>query len=170
MKRAAIVAAIVMLLTMRPCMAQQPSPTPEAASVQGPTGKAVDGFVMSLIANTPTVHLGEPIWVTVVARNVSGQPHNGWIGPRGLYKFKVIDKDTGAVVLQSGKAIGEYPYMGHLYKIDAKGIMQTRFPLDVLYTFTVPGTYAVQVIKSAATIDFAVPPLRSNAVTITVLP
>ena len=134
-------------------------------------GLAAGGFVMSLIAVSPTVHLHGPIQVMVEVKNISAKPHAAWMGPRSEYQFRIVQTATGAVVPPNPhSALGHETEVGHLIGIPPNEFMFDLFYLDEMYSFAAPGTYLVQVVKSGAKLDDAIPPPKSNTIEITVLP
>jgi hypothetical protein len=98
--RVGLVGVLLVSLLARPCPASQSAANP--------------GFAIVLSAETPTVHLHDPIWVTVQITNVSGVPQEAWFGPRFLYNFRIVENETGSVVASNPwNEFGYDPYLGH---------------------------------------------------------
>lgn len=163
------VSVFIALTAIQPCEAQQQSQSAQAPIGQPSGGPLLDGFVLTLTADSTPAHLHGPIWVDAELRNVSGQAQTGWFGPRYLYEFE-IKGATGAIVPRNLNAtFGFDPYM-HDYTVQPNGTMARRFRLDLMYSFSSPGTYTVQITRAFAKIGNMAPPLKSNTIAITVLP
>jgi hypothetical protein len=159
----------VALMAPQPCTAQQADQRVETPVRQTVGGPVLDGFMLTLRSDPMPAHLHGPIWVDAELRNVSGQSKVGWFGPRYLYEFK-IQSESGAVVPRNPYAtFGADPYQ-HDYIVPPNGTMTGRFRLDLLYSFTAPGAYSVQITRAWAKIDSTAPSLQSNAITMMVLP
>ena len=169
MVRNMVLISLIALMTMQPCAAQQPSQPAQTPVGQPPSGPMLDGFVLSLRVDSTPARLHGPIWVDAELRNVSGKPQTAWFGARYFYEFK-IEGPNGAVVPRNRyTTFGADPYQ-HDYSVQPNGVMSGRFRLDLLYSFSSPGTYSVQITRAWAKIGNAAPPLQSNVITITILP
>jgi hypothetical protein len=174
-----VLALLIFAALMAPAAGASPdSPQPEnglygAPSGLGPTGTPSGGFALSLTARANPVDLGRPIWVTVEVRNTSGAIQNAWFGSRhSSYAFTITNQSTGAIVPSNphntfGLEMVTWPGGRPIYP-DASLYLPCR--LDLLYTFTEPGTYSVKVTDGKPVINGKAVKLQSNAITITILP
>jgi len=131
-------------------------------------GQAVRGFALSIRSDAATFRLGGPISVTVELRNVSRRLQHAMFGSlHSTYDFRIKDERTGAIVpanpsnrfgafAGSVSTIGPGVSPGRSFYGDAR--------LDLLYSFTEPGTYYV-----TATRGHGRGALESNQIRITVL-
>jgi hypothetical protein len=146
------------------------------AAGRSATGPAYDGFALSLTADATTVHLGAPIWVTVELRNVSGRTESASFGSRHAgYYFTVINKQTGAITPRDPSAVfgldsvrGQPPGSGPI--VPANVSFYGRFRLDILYPVKTAGSYSVQVTRGLPIVNYKSALMKSNAITITILP
>lgn len=174
-----ILALLIFAALMAPAAGASPdSQQPEnglygAPSGGGPTGASSGGFALSLTARANPVHLGRPIWVTVEVRNTSGAIQNAWFGSRhSSYAFTITNQSSGAIVPSNPhNAFGlEMVTWPGGRPIDPGASLYLPCRLDLLYTFTEPGTYSVKVTDGEPVVNGKPVKLQSNAITITVLP
>jgi hypothetical protein len=114
-----------------------------------PTGAVLDGLALSLTPSTLTVHLGDPMWVTVELRNVSRKIERIYydvllgktftVSSTG-YSFTVVDRKTARYVPTDPEASTEVPVATH--QLAPKKSVYVRFRLDTSYQFRTPGTYS----------------------------
>jgi hypothetical protein len=175
MRRIFTASFLVLVLTAtQPSLSQTQRELYEGAAGQTAIGPPYEGFALSLTADTPTVHLGAPIWVTVELRNISGRDGTAQFGPRfGGYYFTVINQTTHAVVKRDPNALFGLDSIRGTDRgpiIPANVSFYGKFRLDILYPITQPGPYSVQVTRGQPIIDNKLAVLQSNSISITVLP
>jgi hypothetical protein len=173
MRNIAVLAALLApLLAVYSGLAQSQPELYLAASGRAPTGPVYDGFALSLTSSGAPIQLGSPIWVTVELRNVSGQMQGALFGPRYYgYAFAIVDRSDGSAVSRNPNAVFGLdsmsgPANGH--PISAGTSLYGKFRLDLLYNFTKPGVYTVQVIKGVPKLNGKWSALESNSITIVV--
>jgi hypothetical protein len=143
-------------------------------SASSPAGASKAGFAVALSARASSVTLGQPVWVTVEVRNVSGREQNASYGGISSYRFSIVRKETGETIERNDKTFAWFgtvggPRLG--YPAAAGGAMYRQCRLDDLYKIREPGTYQINVVARAVNINgtyMALP--ESNAIVIRVLP
>jgi len=144
-----------------------------AAAAQTPSGEPVDGFALSLTTKQPTVHKGTPILVIVELRNVSGGEQNAMFGSRhSNYAFQIKNTKTGQFVpANANNTFGLATILGEGrgWPVNANTSIFGPFRLDLLYSFTEPGTYTVQVTRGQNIINGRLVSMESNIITIAIL-
>lgn len=109
MTRAGLAGALLALLVAHRCGAQS------------------NNFIILLRPETPTVHLHDPIWVTVQITNVSGVAQEAWFGPRFLYDFRIVENETESVVASNPwNEFGYDSYMGREYMVAPSRVATAR--------------------------------------------
>jgi hypothetical protein len=161
-------AVSLLLLYSQPLAA---SAAQQTSSMVAQSGNAAI-FALSLTADTPVVHLKDPIWVTVLIRNISAVPHDVAVGPRFDFDFNIEEQRTSHVVPRNPhNTFGYDLYVGHGGRVVPGGYASRRFRLDLMYLFSSPGIYVVEVTKTAFRVsNGTIAPVPPQAVTITVLP
>lgn len=109
----------------------------------------------------------------VEVRNTSNQPQHGWFGSRHSgYDFNITNVQTGAVAPKQGNAFGLATYSGNFngLLIPAGDSLYGQFLLTAMYQMSEAGTYSVQVIDGRPIIYGKALHLRSNTITVQILP
>ncbi len=144
-------------------------------SQTSPTGASANGIATSLTCSSPTVHVGQPINVTLELRNVSNNGLHALFAARaGGYRFVIINDSTLQVVSKrdsprSGWDTVGGPSAGREIKRGYSKFVEFR--LDDYYQIDQPGKYRVALLDG----EIYLPPNlvklpSSNTITITVLP
>jgi hypothetical protein len=173
MFKSAIALVVVVLACVLSASADQ---TPDYRGPAGtsPTGPPQSGFALSIEPDSAAYFLGTPMWITVEVRNVSGRDQGGELSSlHSDFEFLIKNSVTGAVVAYNRDnvfGIGHGSYFRGGLPIPKNTSMYARLPLGLLYSFKWPGLYAVQVVKGRPMIHDKPLALKSNIITITVLP
>jgi hypothetical protein len=139
-------------------------------SATTPVGPTVNGFALSLTADSPTATLGSPIWVTVELRPISDRGSRVLYGSRhSAYTFAVTRQSDGSTAPHVPNGFGLATISGPPC---GRGVSPGtsifgRFDLNQTYAITKPGTYTVTAVGKPI-IECAETAIRSTAITITV--
>lgn len=133
----------------------------------------MNGFVLSLKADEPTFHLPGPILVTLRLINVSGKEQRAVFGSlHSDYTFTIRNQETGETV----PANPHNTFGGFAGSVSSKGwaiapgdSFSGDFRLDLLYTFTKPGSYLVKVTRGTPGVNGHNVTMTSNTITIELL-
>ena len=139
-----------------------------------PAGPPVDGLALSLTSPTPTVHLGSAIWAIVEVRYVYG-PQQSVFFASGSYSnsFLIVDWRARRIVPRVPSV--PVKVITHVTapvsaRITPETSLYGAFRLDLLYRFSEPGAYTVQVAEGRPIFNGQGPiSLQSNVITIRVL-
>jgi hypothetical protein len=144
------------------------------ASTTKAAGHRVEGFVLSLQSEGLQSRLGSPIWVTVELRNLTGKDQKGmdFNSLYSGYDFAIRNLKTGQLVPRNKHTLfgTQGGSMSTTWDVAPGNSLYGRFRLDLLYNFTAPGTYLVQVISGHPVIHNRIVTMQSNKITIAVLP
>ena len=109
----------------------------------------MNGFALSLTADSPTATLGSPIWVTVELRPISDRGSRVLYGSRhSAYTFAVTRQSDGSTAPHVPNGFGLATISGPPC---GRGVSPGtsifgRFDLNQTYAITKPGTYTVTAV------------------------
>jgi hypothetical protein len=150
-----ITQVLILVCGFSPCSAQ-PNERYSGTAGRGPSGPNLQGFALALAADSPNVRMGDPVWVTLELRNISGSLGHASVGSRNDdYEFTIVNRATGETVARNPHPRwGNDSIGGGLlgFGVPAGTSVYLRFKLDALYEFTGPGTYSVQVTGTHLTV------------------
>jgi hypothetical protein len=177
----AVALCVVTFLVATPCEARGSTGIYVAPSSSWPTGAVLDGFALSLTPSKLTVHLGDPLWVTLELRNVSGKMqriyYNVMLGKTSTisstgYSFTIVDRKTARYVPTDPETSTDVPVTMH--QLAPNTSVYLRYRLDTSYQFRTPGAYSAIINNMVSSNEgenyFVRATLQSNPIAITVLP
>ena len=172
MYRTCVTGLVVLLLALSPYNADVGRS--KGPSSHTPAGSPAHGFALALTADNSAVALGQPVWITLEVRNVTGMLQYASTFARGdseAFQFSVVNSSSHQVAARNPKsAFGSDSIGGPMsgLPVPATNSMFLKFQINELYEMPQAGTYVVRLENMRLRVNGRIVSMpASNSVSVT---